>query len=153
MMKIFFKFSCCAALCVLAFSSCTRHSTASTIPLPRTTSGHYLNASSGTIGSFSSSGTAVTTNGAAGAKIVIEGNSTTGSNFLVIMNPYPGTTGTFIVSDTSSTNCQYASITTIINGVHGTVTLTSVTPDIIGTFTFTGRDSSIFTGSFNAPMP
>jgi hypothetical protein len=120
------------------------------------TAGHHITSSStGSAGSFSSTGSSVTTSGAAGAKISILGMASSGAKMYIILNPYAGVTGTFPLSDTSNTLCQYnpAGGAAANPSVHGTVTLTSVTPNIVGTFSFTGRDSSIFTGSFNAPMP
>jgi hypothetical protein len=136
-----------AIITIASFAACTRGA--------RTTSAHYISATAGSISSFYSSGSAVTTDGAAGAKIVIEGTAPSGAKMLVILNPYAATTGTLALSNTGNTNCEYISPAsdTINMSVHGTVTLTSVTPDIIGTFTYTGSDSSVFTGSFNVPMP
>ena len=36
---------------------------------------------------------------------------------------------------------------------HGTITLTAFVPDMLGTFTYTSTDSTVFTGSFNQPTP
>lgn len=119
--------------------------------------GHFISASSSTTGAFSSTGSSIFTTGATGAKIIIEGTSSSGAKMQIIINPYAGTTGTIaLVMDTvTETVCQYtpASGSPIVVSAHGTVTLTSVTPDIIGSFAFTGRDSSINTGTFNAPTP
>lgn len=131
---------------VLAVTSCSRTGS----------SGHFITGSSTSTGSFSATGSSINTDGAAGAKIVIDGRSSSGSRMLIILNPYSGVTGTFPVDDTIiNSRCEYipASGSPVNISAHGTVTLTSVTPNIVGTYSFTGRDSGSYSGSFNVPMP
>lgn len=141
------RFSAICLLGIMVFASCTRTGT----------SGHHITASStGSAGSFSSTGSSVNTAGAVGAKITVEGVSASGARLLINLNPYAGITGTFPVDDTIINSCCVYYPVTSSSGImsaHGFVTLTSVTPDIIGTFNFTARDSAVFTGSFNVPTP
>ena len=148
-MKNLLKFSFVALLIISAFASCTKHTA------EKTTSPYYLSATSTTIGSFYSSGTLLSAGGSSGTKLAISGTSSTGATMYLWLNPYPGITGTFALSDSNS-GAEYITPTysAVIISVHGTVTLTSVTPNIIGTFAYTGIDSVVVTGSFNVvPVP
>ena len=146
-MKNLLKFSFIALLSISIFTSCTKQSA------ERTTSVQYLSATSGTIGSFYSSGTLLTANGATGAKIEIQATSSSGATMYLWLNPYSGTIGVFPLGTTGVVGLEYTTISTAIMSVHGTLTLTSVTPDIIGTFTYTGSDSAVVTGSFDVIAP
>lgn len=122
----------------------------------RTTSAHFITATSTSIGAFNASGINVTTDGAVGAKISIQGEVTGSQRRLIIsINPYAGITGPITLGGTSNSAIMFYSALadTLIMSAHGTITLTSVTPDVAGTFSYTGSDSSVVTGSFNAPTP
>jgi hypothetical protein len=146
-MKSLARISTWMLIAAVAIAACTK-------PKAKTTSAHYLSMSSPSVGAFYSGGTSVQASGATGAKIVIEGESVGGSRVLIYINPYNAVVGPYAVSGTMIGGAYHsAAEDTIISAVHGTITLTAVSPDIIGTYSYTGSDSSVFTGSFNVPAP
>jgi hypothetical protein len=139
-----------AILILIVFMGCKKE------PAAKTTSGHYLSASSGTIGSFSATGTNVIAAGATGAKIEIVADATSGQSITLFLNPYGGATGVYpIVSGSLAAGGTYnpSSGTGFSSSTSGNITLTAVMPDLIGTFNYTASDGSTFTGSFNVAAP
>lgn len=140
-----------ALAALLSFTGCKKD-TAS-----KTTAGHYLSASSGSIGSFHSS-SYIDAEGASGAKIAIDAEATTGARLSLYINPYVGTVGVIPLGPWgpgSETGGIYHSTTSSapISSTSGNITITAVTPDIIGTFNYVATDGSTFTGSFNVAAP
>jgi len=147
-MKKIIGFTFGVAACALLFTACSKS------PKAKTTTTHFVSATSSTIGTFYSSGSMVSAGGAAGAKIEIDATSLGGATLTLYMNPYSATTGFFPISGLSVGGVYHSgTYDTVISSVHGNITLTSVTPDVIGTFSYTGSDSSVFSGSFNVPAP
>lgn len=135
-----------AAIALL--TSCTKE------PVAKTTAGHYLTATSSTIGTFSVTGTSVSAGGAAGAKISITAESASGSYLTLYINPYAGTVGVLPITGTPAVGGVYHPTPgTAITSLSGNITLTAVTPDIIGTFNYTASDGSTFAGSFDVAAP
>jgi hypothetical protein len=133
---------------VLILTGCTKE------PAAKTTAGHYLTATSSTIGTFSVTGTSVSAGGAAGAKISITAESASGSYLTLYINPYAGTVGVLPITGTPAVGGVYHPTPgTAITSVSGNITLTTVSPDIIGTFNYTASDGSTFAGSFDVAAP
>jgi hypothetical protein len=137
-----------ALAALLSFTGCKKD-TAS-----KTTAGHYLSASSASIGSFHSSSSVIAA-GASGAKITITAEATTGARLTLYINPYAGTVGVIPLGPGSETGGLYrtSSGSAPISSTSGNITITAVTPDIIGTFNYVATDGSTFTGSFNVAAP
>jgi hypothetical protein len=148
-MKSIFTFSRFVALSILAFSSCTRHSGT------RTTSAHYISASISGGGSFYTTDPNINTGGSVGGNVKIDGvMSTSGPQLEFSFLAYPGTTGTYSLGLVSVEGSYHAAADIVSpESVHGTLTLTAVTPNIVGTFSFTRADSSVVSGSMNVPAP
>jgi hypothetical protein len=146
-MKKTIAFSSIFFIAFLFIAACTK-------PAKKTTSPVSFTGTSSSIGTFSATGSSVSAGGATGAKIEIDASSPSGTRMVLYMNPYTATTGIHLISG-ASVGGVYYSVTsdTVISSVHGNITLTSVTPDVIGTFNYTGSDSSIFSGSFEVPAP
>ena len=146
-MQNLMKISLISLLSICAFASCTKHNS------EKSTSAQFFSASSSTIGSFSSSGSSLYAAGAGGAKFWIRAMSTMGAEMDLWLDPFPGTTGVYSI-DGISCGAQYsnAGSDTVISSAHGSMTITAVTPDLIGSFVYTGRDSVIYTGSFNVVL-
>lgn len=120
----------------------------------KTTSSHYISASSGSIGSFYASGAEVGAAGAAGAKIEMYGTEASGRRVNIYINPYAGTVGVVPVTYAHNGGVYSSPLSdTVISSVTGNITLTSVTPDLIGTFSYAASDGSTFTGAFNVAAP
>ena len=148
-MKNFLKFII-TFMVISIVASCAKHSS------DRTTTPTYLTATSGTIGSFSSAGALLSAGGAMGAKLEIDASSSTGATLSLWLNPYSGATGTWPLSSIGSSVAgviYYPVSGSIITSVHGNLILTAVAPNIVGTFTYTGSDSAVVTGSFNVVAP
>lgn len=135
------------AICVLG--SCTKE------PSAKATSTHYVSASSSSIGSFYVSDPNISVVGAAGLKITITATASSGATIDLYVNPYAATPGIIVVDTNTGGVYTSASSTTAVGSVpgSGSITLTSVTPDIIGSFSYIGSDGNTFTGSFNVPAP
>ena len=143
------KLCCLASLSILTFSSCTRHSSA------RTTAAHYISATISGGGTFYATDPHINTGGSVGDNVKIEGIMPSSNQQLEFwFQIYPGTTGTYSLNTVSVGGSYYAPPSTVSSlSVHGTLTLTAVTPDIIGTFSFTRDDSSVVSGSMDIPAP
>ncbi|MCW3123319.1 MAG: hypothetical protein JWQ38_2811 [Flavipsychrobacter sp.] len=92
--------------------------------------------------------------GAVGTEVQI-GASTKAGTFMLWFKNYTGTIGTYPLD-----NINQRSYVTGIGisdplcvSVHGSLTITAVSPDIIGSFVYTRADSGIVSGAFNAPTP
>ncbi len=136
------------AIAVLS-GACTKKSA------PRTTSTYFVSATISGGSPYYSSGSNVTTTGTSGGNVKISsyvpvGTSDRQLEFYFIA--YPGTVGTYPLNGVSQ-GAIYAGVSPEIgrSAVHGTLTLTSVTPDIIGTYNFTCTDSTLVSGSFDVP--
>jgi len=150
-MKRVSKFLFLSLPCIALLASCSHHSSESP------TSATFLTASSTAISSFSVTGTSLAAAGALGSKVQITGTSSGGDILIFNLKPCSAT-GTYAFNaDSISASYSYlptgASEDSIISSVHGTLDLTSVTPVIAGTYTFTGTDSAVFTGSFSVTTP
>ncbi len=147
-MKKLIGYSAIALIISLAFVSCSKKTA------PKVTSPLYFTGTSATIGTCSATGSSVSAAGASGAKIEINAISPSGTRMILYMSPYTGSIGVHLIAPIT-VGCVYYSVTsdTVISAVHGNITLTATTPDIIGTFNYTGSDSSIFSGSFDVPAP
>ena len=143
-MKNLLKLSFAAFTITLAFTSCTKHHSENSTT-------QYFTMTSGAIDSFSAIGTMISVGGAVGAKIEITATSTSGATVYLWITPYHGATGTYSLS--TPNGIEYTTTGTIISSTHGTLDLTSVSPHIIGTYTCTGTDSAIFTGTVDVIAP
>lgn len=134
---------------ISVIASCTKK------PVAKTTSPNYLSASSSTIGSFYCSGASVSAGGASGAKLEIDASAASGRRMVLFLNPYTATTGYIAITGGTYVGGQYSSAAndTVVMSAHGNITLTSVSPNVIGTFNYTGTDSMVYSGSFNVPAP
>ena len=120
----------------------------------KTTTANTVTTTASSIGTFTSTGSSVVASGASGAKISISATSSTGASFLVWLDPYSGTTGTYSLNDDShGAEWISANNDTTIVSAHGTLILTAVTPNVVGSFVFTGRDSVVYTGAFSVVAP
>ena len=130
------------------FSACSKK------PVAKITASPYLTVSSGSIGSFYASGTGVSADGAAGAKIEIVGTGIAGRRMMIYINPYNAKVGTLVDSGTYiGVEYSTSSLDTIIRSTIGTITLTAVKPNIMGKFVCIGTDGNTFIGSFNVAAP
>jgi hypothetical protein len=132
---------------VLLATSCKKE------PAAKTTAGHFLTATSSSIGTFSATGTEVGAGGAAGAKITINAETSAGAKFVIYINPYAGVPGVLALPGGEHLCAYLPASGGAISSVSGNITLTATTPDIIGTFNYTGTDGSTFSGSFNVGAP
>ena len=148
-LKIFLILQCG----LLVFASCTRQSSLSPSPL-HPTSLNYVAMASGPADSFYTSGSSVSSAGASGAKIVIHAASGASASFLLALNPYAGISGLYALNGESTIEYRHTSTTdSFTRSAHGNVTISAVSPNIIGTFIFTGLDSIVYTGSFDVVAP
>lgn len=136
---------------LILFAACKKE------PAAKITSGHYLNATSGPIGTFTATVPSVLAYGATGAKIGITGTSATGQTIELYINPYSGATGVYSIGGTTTEHAaQYSAPGSGVGtsySTSGTITLTATTPDIIGTFHYTASDGSTVNGAFNVAAP
>ncbi len=148
-MTKYLKFTAFACTVLLAYSACTRPSSSA-----RTTSGHYINATITGGRSFSVTDPDIHVSGTVGGNVKIDGFDYRYSELEFGFVTYPATTGTYPLNGTSYLGSYNDTAETVpLLCVHGTLTLTAVSPDVIGTFTFTRSDSSVVTGSLNVPAP
>ncbi len=142
-MKKVLKSALPVLLTIATLSACTRGA--------RTTSGHFINAAASTGTSVSTSDPNIHSSGTVGGNVKLAG-VTTSSEVEIWFLSYPGTTGTFTLDNVNRGIIYgYTSDTAVC--VSGTLTITSVTPDVVGTFSYTRNDMSTVTGSFNVPAP
>jgi hypothetical protein len=135
-----------AAILVTTFVSCTKHA-------ERTTTPHYLSASSaGSLGTFNATGTMISTS-LVGTKMSILGTLPTGVKFAVWVNSYTATPGTYTLNSVDA-GADYISAVTETRSDTGILTITAVAPDLVGTFTYTPTtESAVVTGSFSVTAP
>jgi hypothetical protein len=146
-MKYLVALSCIAIGTIISFGGCTKGSTA------RKTSTHFISATTSRGGSFYASGAQVIIFGATGDNSKMEGVAALSSLEFGFIS-YPGANGTYPIDGINIMGYYYASSTdTPISAIYGTITFTALTPDAIGTFTFTRKDSTHVTGSFNVAAP
>ncbi len=117
----------------------------------KTTSAHYFSATSSTVGTFSVAGSETGAAGATGAKVDIWGEDASGRNITLHLNPYTGATG--VITMSGETGALYQNGSTRITSTTGTITLTSISPDLAGSFSYTGTDGIIYSGTFNVAAP
>lgn len=151
-MNKYLKFTAFACTFLMAYSACTRPSSGA-----RTTTGHYINATITGGRSFAVTDPNIYVSGTVGGNTKIEGVNTFAAPSATLdfgFLAFPGAAGTYSLAGTAIWG-NYNDTTDVAphTCVHGTLTLTAVTPDIIGTFTFTRSDSSVVSGSMNVPAP
>jgi len=143
-MKNCLKLSFAALLGISAFTSCSKGAKQS-----NTT--QYLTLDSKAIDSFSSSGSMLSV-AKNGNKIEITASSTSGKIVYLWLEPYPTMTGKMSLNSTTNA-IEYDAIDSTITSAYGTLTITTLTPHITGTFTFTGLDAQNYTGTFDVIAP
>jgi len=120
----------------------------------RTTSAYYISSTISGGGSFMVTDTAAHAYMNGREYLEIEGKSTAGAGINLTTLVYAGIGTLYIDSTASLTMASYVPAGgTGVAAVHGSITFTANTPDIIGTYHFTGTDSSVYTGSFDVPHP
>jgi hypothetical protein len=121
----------------------------------KTTSGHYLLASvSGS--SFSSSGDLVKINKNEAYPypyVEVRGYLASGAYVSVWIYSYTGALGTFMMAPTVCGGFYKPAGIDMISSAHGMLTISTATPNLTGSFSFTCVDSSVISGTFDAPAP
>ena len=150
-MKNLLNYSFLALIAISSFSACTKKSGA------RTTSAHYLTVTISSGGGFTATDSSLKAWKDA-AYLGISGITATGAMIELGIMPNRGTTGTWYLRYPTlpiDTAMAYYTPTpgTAIEAVHGNITFTAASPNLIGTFNFTGTDSIVYTGSFNVATP
>lgn len=146
-MKKIFTIAAIALMGLALFSGCSKSDS---------TPSYSMKASLGGTSFNSSNCIAATYPGTSFIEIYGMGGTLTAPTFpyvALFLYNYAKTTGTFTIDSTLSTN--YAEIvtsaTTFKLAKSGTITITSVSPNIVGTFSFTATDGTAVTGgSFTA---
>ncbi|MBX2905983.1 MAG: hypothetical protein KF744_08100 [Taibaiella sp.] len=129
----------------------------------KTTSARYVNAtaSNGTSVSFSESAAGTTKNNASPHPYIevngyIASYSTSPRTGFWIYS-YTSTPGTYSIDGVNIgayyNRTSVVAADTIHNSAYGTLVISSVTPNLTGTISFTCRDSVAVTGSFSVPAP
>ena len=121
------------------------------------TSSPFLSATLSVGGAFSSTGSAVQTNknnAYPHPYVEVKGTGASGEFLFVWIYSYTGALGTFAMGSTSYGGVYKApSASTGSPSVYGTLTITSVTPDLTGSFSFTCADSTHVSGTFSSSAP
>ena len=94
----------------------------------------------------------INTSGTVGDNVKIDGDSS-GQELEFWFQNYPAATGTYSLNAVGVGGTYHAPAGIGALSAHGTLTLTAVMPDIIGTFSFTGTDSTVVSGSMDVPAP
>jgi hypothetical protein len=117
----------------------------------------YMNA---TIGTTSFRATDMSTTIAGGTLVTVTGTvwDPAVSSIVLYVKRYAHspTSFSFSIDDTTydrGSAIYYKPGGTSVNAAHGTIALTSVSPALVGTFSFTTVDSARVSGSFSAPAP
>ena len=119
----------------------------------KTTSGHYVTVTTSGGGSFTTTDTTAKAWRDA-TYLGIEGKSTSGALIsLGIISAATAGTWHFPYPAESATGYYISATSSFVTAAHGSITLTSVSPDLVGTFHFTGIDSAVYSGSFNVLAP
>ena len=133
------------------FTGCTRtpsHTAA------RPTTPYYISATLSGGGTFYVSDSSIYSDGTVGGNVKIEGTLPPGTQIEFWFNSYTATVGTYSL-DGITRGGSYLSPPPygFASSAYGTITFTSVTPSVVGTFSFTRTDSVVVAGSFNVPAP
>jgi len=124
----------------------------------KTTTSHFVLATvSSSGGAFSSSGDMVKTTKNAGSPfpyVEVNGTSPSGARISVWIYSYTGAVGTYTMDGTNYGGTYRPTATTSpIQSVYGSLTVSTVTPNLTGSFNFTCSDSTVISGTFDSDMP
>jgi hypothetical protein len=121
----------------------------------KTTSGHHFTALvSGS--SFSSSGDLVKVNKNESSPypyVEVRGYLASGAYVSIWIYSYTGAVGTFTMAPTVCGGFYKPASTDLRSSAYGTLTISTATPSLTGSFSFTCTDSTAITGTFDAPTP
>ena len=85
------------------------------------------------------------------------GSSSTSARTGFWIYPYTATPGTYALDGVHAgafyNQVSYSASDTTRNSAHGTLIISTVSPNITGTFSFTCKDSTVVSGSFNVVAP
>ena len=116
-----------------------------------TTTSHFIAGTTSSGTSFRIENDTACTAQLRGTELEIHGQSTSGV-FTIIFNHYSPVVGTYPI-DITNQSLSEADVSGSRVAVHGSITLTTVVTDIVGTYSFTGHDSVIVNGSFSVTAP
>lgn len=136
-----------ALLMGMCYTSCTRSSSSSssTTTTPTTTT----NSMTATIGSsaFAATGTMVTGTMASG-HMSITGSNVSPNNAIILMVDHAAAIGTYTID--GGTYAIWGNGSATVSAAYGTISITSISPEWVGTFSFTLTDSTrITSGAFH----
>lgn len=133
------------ALTALTISSCKKKDTSNN---------HFISAKIESFTFYASGNFLKVSKNVTAPTLVIEGLMTQGNTLKLNINSFTGVPGTYQLDGSDGTASYLPETPSIeVASVHGTYTISSVTPDITGTFNFTCTDSTVVIGAFSiAPL-